>query len=150
MHYVKLTDEQFETIVSALKADYHNGEALGALPIGAEIQDDIKSAYLALHNEKVLDKEDVEAIALTVVAHSRPGMRVAIGDSTPKQYDRADHMAEAIKRAVYTALAEIGLYDPEEEDAAGVPCQVPGVGGRSAAPDQGEGYKKDRQPAEGR
>ena len=65
----------------------------------------------------LLSREDVEAIAQTVVAHSRPGMRVAIGDSTPKQYDRADHMAGAIRRAVYTAMGEIGLYEPEAEDA---------------------------------
>jgi hypothetical protein len=117
MKYVKLTDEQFDTIITALRADFKNGEALGALPIGAEIQADIESAYKALHNEKVLDEDDVEAIAKTVVAHSRPGMRVAIGDRTPKQYDRADQMADSIKRAVITTLAEIGLYDPEDVNA---------------------------------
>ena len=63
----------------------------------------------------LLSKEDVDAIAKSVIAHSRPGMRVAIGDRTPKQYDRADHMAGSIDRAVRITLAEIGLYEPEEE-----------------------------------
>jgi len=118
MKVVKLTDEQVETIKSALKADYRNAEALGALPIGAELEADIRSAYDALgQSEPMLDTEDVEAIALTVVAKCKPTMRYVIGDVTPSQYDRADRMAVGIKSAVFAALSEIGLYEPEAEDA---------------------------------
>jgi len=117
MKYVKLTDEQFETIVTALRADFKNGQALSALPIGAEIQADIENAYKALHNEKVLDSDDVAAIALTVVARCKPTIRRVIGDVTTKQYDRADEMAMGIKNAVIIALGEVGLYDPEVVNA---------------------------------
>jgi hypothetical protein len=65
----------------------------------------------------LLSKKDVDAIALTVVARCKPTMRQVIGDVTPKQYDRADAMAVGIKNAVLIALGEIGLYDPEEQDA---------------------------------
>jgi hypothetical protein len=66
----------------------------------------------------LLSEDDAEAIALTVVARSRATMRVTIGDRTPRQYDRADQMAGGIKRAVYLALAEIGVYEPEEDHAS--------------------------------
>jgi hypothetical protein len=110
---VKLTDEQFDTIERALKADFKNAEALGALPIGAEIEADIRSAYEAIQTS-YFTEEDIEAIARTVVARSRGAMRQAIGDVTPKQYDRADIMAAGIKNAVISALNEIGLYDEVE------------------------------------
>lgn len=63
----------------------------------------------------MLDKEDVDAIALTTVARCRSTMRVVIGDNTPRQYDRADTMASAIDRAVRYALAECGVYEEEEQ-----------------------------------
>jgi hypothetical protein len=113
MKIVKITDEQFDTIERALKADYKNAEALGALPIGAEIKSDISSAYDAIHT-RLFTEEDIEAIATTVVARSRGAMRDAIGDRTTRQYDRADIMAAGIKNAVISALNEIGLYDEVE------------------------------------
>jgi hypothetical protein len=118
MKVVKLTDQQVETLKAALRTDYRNVEALGALPIGAELEAEIRSAHDALNqSEPLLDTEDVEAIALTVVAKCKPTMRYVIGDVTPSQYDRADRMAVGIKNAVITALSEIGLYEPEAEDA---------------------------------
>lgn len=49
-----------------------------------------------------------------VVALSRSTIRVVVGDSTPRQYDRADAMADGIARAVRGALVRTGLR-PEEE-----------------------------------
>ena len=73
---------------------------------------------IALLKRGQLSKEDVEAVALTTVAKCKPTMRRVIGDVTTKQYDRADEMAVGIKNAVYMALAEIGVYEPEAEDAS--------------------------------
>jgi hypothetical protein len=117
--YLKLTDEQIETIKLALRSDYKNVEALQALPIGAELRGDIESAHAAVEagSEYVLDGMDAEAIARTTVAKARGGMRVVIGDRTPRHYDKADQMAGYIKSAVLSSLAEMGLYDPEAEDA---------------------------------
>lgn len=64
-----------------------------------------------------LTPEQVAELSRLIVAHSRPGMRLAIGDRTPKQYDRADQMARSIDRAVRTALAEMDLADDESTDA---------------------------------
>jgi hypothetical protein len=120
--YVKLTDEQHETIITALRSDYKTAEALGALPIGAEIQGDIKNAYLALQadSDRLFDGDDVDAIARTVVAKSRGTMRQVIGDVTPRQYDKADQMAGGIITAVREALAEFGVYNPIEAVDANV------------------------------
>ena len=65
---------------------------------------------------KRLKKADVDAIAQTVVAQCKPTMRVVIGDSTPKQHDRADIMARSIDRAVKIALIEIGLYEDKNNN----------------------------------
>jgi len=68
--------------------------------------------------ELLLSEEDVDAIAATVIARVNGTMRVVIGDRTPKQYDRADRMAEGIDRAVRLALAEVGIYEPKDTDAS--------------------------------
>jgi hypothetical protein len=60
-----------------------------------------------------LTSEQVDEIAQHVLARARSGMRVAIGDSTPKQYDRADQMAGYIISAVKYALVKLG-YAKEE------------------------------------
>jgi hypothetical protein len=118
MRYVKLTDQQFTTIEAALKFDYKNAKTLGALPIGVELQEEIEDAYKAIQqNSGLFNEEDMAAVVATVVARCRGTMAEVIGDRTPRQYDRADKMAEGIASAVRIALAEIGLYDPEEVNA---------------------------------
>jgi hypothetical protein len=61
----------------------------------------------------ILSKEEVEQIAKQVVAESRSGMRVVIGDSTPRQYDRADQMAGYILNAVKRSLHKLGYSDED-------------------------------------
>jgi hypothetical protein len=65
-----------------------------------------------------LNRDEVEELVAHVVAGSRPTMRVAIGDSTPRQYDRADAMAGGIARATRAALLKVGLADEEATDAS--------------------------------
>jgi len=68
-----------------------------------------------------LDDKAVENLVAHVLAGARGGMRVVIGDSTPKQYDRADQMAGYIAIAVRRALAKLGYIKEEagEQEAAG-------------------------------
>jgi hypothetical protein len=52
-----------------------------------------------------------------VIAGTRGGMRVVIGDRTSAQYDRADQMAEYIGLAVRRALTKLGYV----KEATGEP-----------------------------
>lgn len=59
-------------------------------------------------------QQQADELARHVLAGCRPTMAVVIGDRTPRQYDRADQMAEGIVRAVGRALVKVGLL-PEEQ-----------------------------------
>lgn len=61
----------------------------------------------------MLTKEQVDAIAKQVVADCNGGMRVVIGDRTPRQYDKADTMAGYINNAVKRALYKTGHTDKD-------------------------------------
>jgi hypothetical protein len=60
-----------------------------------------------------LTQQEADKLAQHVLAGCRPTMAVVIGDRTPRQYDRADQMAEGIVRAVGRALVKMDLL-PEE------------------------------------
>ena len=65
-----------------------------------------------------LSEEVVKALCRQVVAEAQSGMRVVIGDRTPRQYDRADQMATYISLAVERALTKLGyVKDPDEPEA---------------------------------
>jgi len=60
----------------------------------------------------MLTKEQIEEIVQGTLNHARPGMRIVIGDASPRQYDKADQMANYIALAVRRALADAGLAEP--------------------------------------
>ena len=62
----------------------------------------------------MLTEEQAKEIADHTIARARSGMRVVIGDSTTKQYDRADLMAGYIHRAVIHALRQTGHLPKEK------------------------------------
>ena len=55
----------------------------------------------------------VENLVQHVLAGTRGGMRVVIGDRTPKQYDKADQMAGYIATGVRRALTKLGYIKEE-------------------------------------
>jgi hypothetical protein len=46
-----------------------------------------------------------------ILSHFRGAMRVAIGNRTPQQYDKADALAAGLARAVRAAMQDIGLTE---------------------------------------
>src|SRR3954467_6290971 len=64
-----------------------------------------------------MSEDDVRNLVSHVIAGARGGMRVVIGDSTPRQYDRADEMASYIAAAVQRALTKLGYV----KEATGEP-----------------------------
>jgi hypothetical protein len=55
-----------------------------------------------------MSETEIRNLIAHVLAGTRGGMRVVIGDSTPKQYDRADQMAGYIAEGVRRALTKLG------------------------------------------
>jgi hypothetical protein len=52
VHTVELTDEQVRTILFSLRFDYRTADStFGALPVGVEYKDEIRSAYEALSEQ---------------------------------------------------------------------------------------------------
>jgi hypothetical protein len=62
----------------------------------------------------MLNKEQADALAVQVLQQVRPAMRVAIGDRTPRQFDRADTFAVRLVQGVKEALVKQGLADEKE------------------------------------
>jgi len=50
-HHVTLTDEQVNTILSALKADYTNWKDVKNFPLAAELCEEIEDAYRAVRSQ---------------------------------------------------------------------------------------------------
>jgi hypothetical protein len=75
---------------------------------------------------------DVENLVQHVLAGTRGGMRVVIGDRTPKQYDRADQMAGYIASGVRRALTKLGYIKENDEPQA--------TQSAPQAPDQGAAH----------
>ncbi len=63
-----------------------------------------------------LSEEAIKEFENHVVAGAQGGMRVVIGDRTPRQYDRADQMAGYIATATRRALTKLGYIKEEKAD----------------------------------
>jgi hypothetical protein len=65
---------------------------------------------------KLTSKQVEELVQRTLDGGARAAMRRTIGDHTSGQFDRADEMAEGIRRGIRNALLEMNLRDPDEND----------------------------------